>query len=69
MCLCKILLYISSEIIGKFYSDHLKNGTKIEPETTLKSYAVASEPKRVNFKLNIIGVNSFRLGGLHSIHI
>ena len=31
-------------------------------------YSEVSELKRVNFILNIIGLNSLRLGGLHIYH-
>ena len=38
------------------------------PKRVNSNYMEASEPKRDNLVLNIIGVNSLRLGGLHIKH-
>ena len=50
--------------------DHFKisyiNGNFIK-QIKLHDYMEASEPKLVNPVLNIIGVNSLRLGGLHML--
>ena len=65
MCINDIYHFVSIKSFIFFVLCNQKVFSQIFAKVKKTGYIEASEPKRANSLLNIIGVNSLRLGGFH----